>query len=84
MNILTKIVAVLIVLLSLLVFFSYPHTTGPTEVGVRTVKWFGKRGVQNQVYQPGAAYFFPPIISKYCRSVTKQCSMQYIVLIFGL
>lgn len=38
-----------------------PHKTGPTEVGVRTVKWtpFGKKGVEDRVYQPGAVYFFP-------------------------
>ncbi|SRR6266702_7327994 len=48
-------------------FFSFAsyHSTDSTEVGVRTVKWFGRRGVQNQVYQPGAAYFFPPIINEW-------------------
>jgi hypothetical protein len=39
------------------------HATDSTEVGVRTVKWLGKRGVQPTVYQPGAAYFFLPIIN---------------------
>jgi len=34
-------------------------------VGVRTVKWFGKKGVQKQVYQPGAAYFFMPILNEW-------------------
>jgi regulator of protease activity HflC (stomatin/prohibitin superfamily) len=55
-------IAVLVVL-----FFSFAsyHSTDSTEVGVRTVKWLGKRGVQNQVYQPGAAYFFPPIINEW-------------------
>jgi regulator of protease activity HflC (stomatin/prohibitin superfamily) len=50
-------VAVLLVLgLALL----RPHTTGPTEVGVRTVKWgvFKTRGVEERVYQPGGVYFF--------------------------
>jgi len=48
-------------------FFSFAsyHSTDSTEVGVRTVKWFGRRGVQNQVYQPGEAYFFPPIINEW-------------------
>ena len=38
-----------------------PHKTGPTEVGVRTVKWtlFGQKGVEDRVYQPGGVYFFP-------------------------
>lgn len=54
--------------------FFYPHTTGPTEVGVRTVKMgllskrdkvslFGKQGVEDRVYEPGAVYFFPAIIN---------------------
>jgi hypothetical protein len=65
MNILTKIIVVLIVLLTLLVFFPYPHTTGPTEVGVRTVKWspFLKRGVEDFVRDPGGTYFFSPIFN---------------------
>ena len=40
----------------LLIFFglaSY-HSTDSTEVGVRTIKWLGKKGVENQVYQPGS------------------------------
>src|SRR5207247_6223132 len=37
------------------------HSTDSAEVGVRTVKWLGKKGVENKVYQPGAAYFFTPI-----------------------
>jgi len=43
-------------------FASY-HATDSTEVGVRTVKWLGRKGVENQVYQPGAAYFFLPIFN---------------------
>jgi regulator of protease activity HflC (stomatin/prohibitin superfamily) len=41
------------------------HSTDSSEVGVRTVKWLGKRGVQNQVYQPGSAYFFLPVINQW-------------------
>jgi regulator of protease activity HflC (stomatin/prohibitin superfamily) len=41
------------------------HSTGSSEVGVRTVKWLGKRGVQSEVYQPGSAYFFLPIINQW-------------------
>ena len=56
-----KILISLIGLLLIGVFFPYPRTTGPTEVGVRTVKWapFKKRGVEEYVYQPGALHFFP-------------------------
>jgi len=39
------------------------HSTDSTEVGVRTVKWLGKKGVENQIYQPGSAYFFLPIFN---------------------
>jgi regulator of protease activity HflC (stomatin/prohibitin superfamily) len=43
----------------------YPHTTGPTEVGVRTIKWslLGSRGVEDHVYEPGAVYFFPVLLN---------------------
>ena len=39
------------------------HSTDSSEVGVRTVKWLGKKGVEDRVYQPGAAYFFMPIVN---------------------
>src|SRR5260370_37110146 len=47
----------------LLVSFASYHATDSSEVGVRTVKWFEHRGVQNQVYQPGSAYFFLPVLN---------------------
>ena len=50
-------------LVFLLFSFASYHATDSTEVGVRTVKWLGKKGVQNQVYQPGSAYFFLPIFN---------------------
>lgn len=42
-----------------------PYSTGPTEVGVRTVKWslVHKRGVQDTVYAPGSTYFFMPFFN---------------------
>ncbi|MBK9139418.1 MAG: prohibitin family protein [Verrucomicrobia bacterium] len=48
--------------LAILGIASY-HATDSTEVGVRTVKWLGTRGVEDRVYQPGAAYFFLPIVN---------------------
>jgi len=59
----TLLIIVLSLLLSTLLF--YPHTTGPTEVGVRTIKWslFGKKGVEDHVYAPGAVYFFPAVLN---------------------
>ena len=42
-----------------------PHSTGSTEVGVRTAKWalLGQKGVQKDVYSPGSTNFFPPVIN---------------------
>ncbi len=54
----------IVILLALAVFgFSSYHATDSTEVGVRTVKWLGTRGVEDRVYQPGSAYFFLPIVN---------------------
>jgi regulator of protease activity HflC (stomatin/prohibitin superfamily) len=65
----------------LAVFLFYPHTTGPTEVGVRTVKWspFGGKGVDDTVYQPGAVYFFPAVINDWNTFDTR---LQNMVLTF--
>ncbi|MDP3478298.1 MAG: SPFH domain-containing protein [Desulfoprunum sp.] len=42
-----------------------PHTTGKTEVGVRTKKiaLWGEKGVENRAYAPGSTSFFLPIIN---------------------
>src|ERR1700693_2704583 len=57
------LVGLVVVILSLKSIYS----TGTTEVGVRTIKWslFGKSGVENKVYQPGATYFFLPILNEW-------------------
>src|SRR5580765_6533613 len=66
MRILAKVFWISVAVLVFLFFsFASYHSTDSTEVGVRTVKWLGKRGVQDQVYQPGAAYFFPPIVNEW-------------------
>ncbi|MBI2434177.1 MAG: prohibitin family protein, partial [Candidatus Hydrogenedentes bacterium] len=41
------------------------HSTGSTEVGVRTIKWSltGKKGVEERVYPAGSTYFFAPFIN---------------------
>ena len=64
MNTFAKILWISIAVLAF-AFFSLSgyHATDSTEVGVRTVKWLGQRGVENRVYQPGAAYFFLPIVN---------------------
>ena len=53
------------VLIFLFISFSSYHSTDSTEVGVRTVKWLGHRGVESRVYQPGSAYFFLPIFNEW-------------------
>jgi regulator of protease activity HflC (stomatin/prohibitin superfamily) len=55
--------ALVLVILS----FKSIHSTGTTEVGVRTIKWslFGKSGVENKVYQPGGTYFFMPVFNEW-------------------
>ena len=41
------------------------HSTGETEVGVRTKKLtlFGDKGVEKRVYEPGSTYIFLPVIN---------------------
>jgi regulator of protease activity HflC (stomatin/prohibitin superfamily) len=64
MNTFSKIFWIGIAILAgLFLSLSSYHATDSTEVGVRTIKWLGKKGVENRVYQPGAAYFFLPIIN---------------------
>jgi regulator of protease activity HflC (stomatin/prohibitin superfamily) len=64
MRSLSKLLWIGLVVLAFLFFsFASYHSTDSTEVGVRTVKWLGKRGVEDKVYQPGAAYFFMPIFN---------------------
>jgi regulator of protease activity HflC (stomatin/prohibitin superfamily) len=57
--------ALLLALLLVPVVLVRPHTTGPTEVGVRTVKWglLKKKGVESEVYEPGGIYFFPAFLN---------------------
>lgn len=69
-------VAVVLLLLCLLLFF--PHTTGPTEVGVRTIKWglFAPKGVEPRVYEPGAVYFFPAVLNDWHTFDTKLYNIE--------
>jgi regulator of protease activity HflC (stomatin/prohibitin superfamily) len=71
-----SMVPVIIALLILLPFFA--HQTKPTEVGIRIIKWslFAKRGVSSHIYQPGATYFFPPIINGWHTFDTKLRNME--------
>ena len=59
----------LVVLLLVVLSLKSVVSTGTTEVGVRTVKWslFGKNGIEDKVYQPGATYFFLPFFNEFNR-----------------
>jgi len=55
-----------------------PHTTGDTEVGVRTVKFafFAEKGVEDKVYPPGSTYFFLPLINDWHTFDTKLQNLE--------
>lgn len=55
-----------------------PHTTGETEVGVRTVKlaFWGQRGVEDRIYSPGGTYFFLPFINDWNVFDTKLQNLE--------
>jgi SPFH domain / Band 7 family len=55
-----------------------PHTTGETEVGVRTRKmaFIGQKGVEDRVYAPGATYFFLPFINDWNVFDTKLQNLE--------
>jgi regulator of protease activity HflC (stomatin/prohibitin superfamily) len=55
-----------------------PHTTGETEVGVRTRKlaFFGQKGVEDRSYAPGATYFFLPFINDWNVFDTKLQNLE--------
>ena len=55
-----------------------PHTTGGTEVGVRTQKLgiFGQKGVEDRVYAPGSTYFFLPFINDWNVFDTKLQNLE--------
>lgn len=55
-----------------------PHTTGETEVGVRTKKFafFGPSGVEKATYAPGSTYFFMPFINDWHTFDTKLQNLE--------
>lgn len=55
-----------------------PHTTGETEVGVRTRKigLFGKKGVEERIYAQGSTYFFMPLINDWNVFDTKLQNLE--------
>jgi regulator of protease activity HflC (stomatin/prohibitin superfamily) len=71
-------VSIAAIVVMLLVFGFWPHATGPTEVGVRTVKWslFAPKGVMDEVYAPGATYFFPAVLNDWHTFDTKLQNVE--------
>jgi regulator of protease activity HflC (stomatin/prohibitin superfamily) len=55
-----------------------PHSTGLTEVGVRTRKFsfWGPKGVENRIYAPGGTYFFLPFINDWHVFDTKLQNLE--------
>jgi regulator of protease activity HflC (stomatin/prohibitin superfamily) len=68
----------LVVVVMLSLASCVPHTTGPTEVGVRVSKLglFGPKGVEDRVYAPGATYFFLPFINDWYVFDTKLQNLE--------
>jgi regulator of protease activity HflC (stomatin/prohibitin superfamily) len=73
-----RYVTIALLFIGLGVLACWPHTTGPTEVGVRTVKWspLGGRGVVPDAYPPGALYFFPAVVNAWNVFDTRVHNME--------
>jgi regulator of protease activity HflC (stomatin/prohibitin superfamily) len=56
------------------------NSTGETEVGVRTKKFafFGKKGVEDKIYAPGATYIFLPFINDWNTFDTKLQNLEMV------
>lgn len=56
------------------------NSTGPTEVGVRTIKVgiLSPKGVQKEVYAPGATYFFPPVLNDWHTFDTRLQNLEMV------
>jgi regulator of protease activity HflC (stomatin/prohibitin superfamily) len=55
------------------------HSTGETEVGVRTKKlaFFGEKGVEKRVYEPGSTYVFLPLINDWNTFDVKLQNLEF-------
>jgi regulator of protease activity HflC (stomatin/prohibitin superfamily) len=74
-----RIFAAVVLMITLLVAVGcMPHTTGETEVGVRTRKmaFIGLKGVEDRIYAPGATYFFLPFINDWHVFDTKLQNLE--------
>jgi regulator of protease activity HflC (stomatin/prohibitin superfamily) len=77
--------SVLVVIAVVVFMLFFPHSTRTTEVGVRVVKWspFAKRGIVQNIYAPGAMYFFAPIINEWYVFDTKLQNMEMTIQSHG-
>jgi regulator of protease activity HflC (stomatin/prohibitin superfamily) len=69
---------IMVVALILLASGCVPHTTGETEVGVRTKKFafIGDKGVEDKIYAAGSTYFFLPFINDWHTFDTKLQNLE--------
>ena len=69
---------IMVAALVLLASGCVPHTTGDTEVGVRTKKFafIGKKGVEDKIYAAGSTYFFLPFINDWHTFDTKLQNLE--------
>ena len=72
-----RILMILAVILISYIFVGC-HSTGSTEIGVRTRKIgiFAKKGVEDRMYAPGSTYIFLPIINDWHTFDTKLYNME--------
>jgi regulator of protease activity HflC (stomatin/prohibitin superfamily) len=72
------LISIALMMAALTVSACVPHTTGLTEVGVRTRKiaFLGPKGVENRIYAPGGTYFFPPFINDWHVFDTKLQNLE--------
>ena len=71
-------IAIALMMAMLTVGACVPHTTGLTEVGVRTRKmaFWGPKGVEDRIYAPGGTYFFLPLINDWHVFDTKLQNLE--------
>lgn len=55
------------------------YSTGETEIGVRTRKlaFFGKKGVEEKIYEPGSTFFLLPLINDWHTFDTKLQNLEF-------
>lgn len=73
-----RLMAVGLLILTAALAGCVPHSTGETEVGVRTRKLalFHPKGVEDRVYAPGSTYFFLPFINDWHVFDTKLQNLE--------